>query len=102
MKTTLTQLVSVAGQAEKLFEKAAKAWETGNNSGNTERMTIYEKRCEDYRKLAEDLLAPFGITCDYPGLHPSFKVNGFGHHSVMSALSAAVGEIVAGEAVACV
>lgn len=36
------------------------------------------------------LLKPFGISCEWPGLFPSFTVKGYSYHTVRAALSAAV------------
>jgi hypothetical protein len=94
MKTTLNQLIAAIDRAENYFGCAAKAWETGNNSGDSETMRRAEARCDRLRRQGEEVLAPFGIECDCPGLYPSFAVNGFTYHSVQSALDAVVGEIV--------
>lgn len=46
MKTlTVVQAKHLADKADTLFEKAARAWERGNNSGNSERLAIEEQRC---------------------------------------------------------
>src|SRR3546814_2687039 len=43
-----------------------------------------------FRSRAEALLTPLGIEVDYPGLYPSFTVNGYSYHSTESAVSAAL------------
>ncbi|MES2367362.1 MAG: hypothetical protein V4563_15910 [Pseudomonadota bacterium] len=78
-------------QADRLFERAARAWVRGNNSGNA--AVTYPKclkLCERYRNEAEALLTPLGIEIDYPGLYPSFTVAGYSYHSTESAVSAAL------------
>jgi len=93
VKTTLNQLISTIENAERLFDQAAKAWVRGNNSGNTDTLSSCQDKTDRLRAEGEALLKPFGIECDYPGLYPSFKVNGYDEHSIQSAISAAVGEI---------
>ena len=90
MKLTLLQAIALVEKVDALFDKAARAWERGNNSGNSEQLARGEALCEQYRKEAEALLAPLGIAVDYPGLYPSFTVRGYSHHSTVSAVSAAM------------
>lgn len=93
MKTlTVVQAKHLADKADTLFEKAARAWERGNNSGDSERLAIEEKRCDHLRNEAETLLKPLGIVCDYPGLYPSFKVAGFDYYDCLGAISAAIAD----------
>ncbi len=77
-------------QADRLFERAARAWTRGNNSGSSDTMKRMNALCERYRNEAEALLTPLGIVVDYPGLYPSFTVGGFSYHSTESAVSAAL------------
>jgi hypothetical protein len=86
---TLLQTNALIRQADSLFKRAATAWTIGNNSGDAGVYDDFCKRCENYRNKAEDLLKPLGITVDYPGLFPSFTVDGFSYHSTESAVSAA-------------
>lgn len=91
MKTlTVVQAKHLADEAERLFDKAAAAWVRGNNSGNTATMDRCNTQCDKLRRDAEKLLTPLGIVVDYPGLYPSFTVDGYGHHSTLSAVSAAM------------
>jgi hypothetical protein len=87
---TILQVNALIRKADKLFDSAARAWERGNNSGNNATMAACEARCETLRNEAEQLLKPLGIEVDYPGLYPSFTVNGFGYHTTESAVSAAL------------
>ena len=84
------QAAFLAKQADRLFTRAAKAWERGNNSGNSEALDRGERQCDRYRMRAEALLKPLGIAVDYPGLYPSFTVNGHSEHSTLNAVSAAL------------
>ncbi len=77
-------------QADRLFERAARAWERGNNSGGGAQYQRGLKLCEQYRNEAEALLAPLGIAVDYPGIYPSFTVAGYSYYSTESAVSAAL------------
>lgn len=80
-------------RADKLFRRAALTWERGNNNASIPGYYAKcMKRCEKLRNEAEALLSPLGIKCDYPGLYPSFKVNGYDEHSTQNAVSAALGE----------
>jgi hypothetical protein len=87
---TLLEVLRIINDADSLFRRAAKAWERGNNSGDSAYMTRMEKQTDSCRARAEDKLAPFGITCDYPGLYPSFEVRGHSYNTTESAVSAAV------------
>lgn len=94
MNTTKPMPLTVANRlirdADTLFERAARAWVRDTNSGNNDMMRRCNKQCDDYRRKAEALLAPLGIEVDYPGLYPSFKVNGFEEHSTEQAVSSAL------------
>lgn len=92
-KMTVAQVVFMAARADKLFEQAARAWVRGDGSGNSKAYHKGLNKCERLRTEAEALLAPLGIETDYPGLYPSFKVNGRHEYSVINAISAALGEI---------
>jgi hypothetical protein len=89
-KLTVVQAAFLAEKCEKLFERAAQAWVSGNNSGDNAYNKRAVVRCDKFRTEAEALLKPYGIEVDYPGLYPSFKVKGFEEHTVLSALSAAL------------
>lgn len=92
MKTTMTlqQANALIERADSLFRRAARAWERGSNSGNGDGLRHGEKQCERFRNQAEELLKPLGIVVDYPGLYPSFTLNGFAYHTTESAVSAAL------------
>lgn len=83
MKMTEDQAKAFATSVEYFFEKAAKTWELGNNSGHGATLTRCEAECEKLRDMGEALLAPFGITCDYPGLYPCFRWDGHDYHDVL-------------------
>lgn len=92
MKTTMTlqQANALIERADSLFKRAARAWERGNNSGNGQLLTHGENQCDRFRTQAEALLTPLGVAVDYPGLYPSFTVNGGSYHTTESAVSAAL------------
>jgi hypothetical protein len=90
MRMTTIQAVALADRADRLFRRAALAWERGNNSGNDAALKLGENQCEKLRNQAEALLKPLGIVVDYPGLYPSFTVRGFAEHSTIAAISAAL------------
>ena len=90
MKTTLTQANQTIETADSLFHRAAKTWERGNNSGNSETLKRCEEKCDAFRVRAEKLLAPFGVCVDYTGLYPSFDFGGISYHTTESAVSAAL------------
>lgn len=87
---TLLEANKLIETCDSLFHRAAKAWERGNNSGNSECLERCEKQCDAFRDRAEKLLQPLGVVVDYPGLYPSFMVNGFAYHTTESAVSAAL------------
>lgn len=72
------QVRKLIEMADAKFELSAKAWEIGNNSGNPETLATMEKRHVRLASEGEAMLAPLGIKCDWPGLYPSFEING--HH----------------------
>jgi hypothetical protein len=87
---TLLDILRTISEADSLFQRAAKAWERGNNSGDSAYLSRMEKQCDACRARAEEKLAPFAIEIDYPGLYPSFKVDGYAYNTTESAVSAAV------------
>lgn len=89
-KMTLVQANATIERADRLFLRAARAWERGNNSGNDRGMERGVAQCGKLRDQAEALLAPLGIVVDYPGLYPSFTVGGYSCHTTESAVSAAL------------
>ena len=89
-KMTVAQAAFLADQVERMFERAARQWVRGNNSGNPDTLKRCERKCDKLRRGAVSLLAPLHIEVDFPGLYPSFKVRGFDHHSALSAISAAL------------
>jgi hypothetical protein len=89
-KITLQQANAIIDRAESLFQRAARAWERGNNSRDGAALERGNRQCDQMRAQAEELLKPFGIAVDYPGLYPSFTVAGYSYHTTESALSAAL------------
>jgi len=72
-------------QAIKFINRAADAWERGNNSGNSEKLEKACKICDQLRSEAETILKEYGITTDYPGLYPTYKIeNGFTFYDLES------------------
>jgi hypothetical protein len=80
--------MNIIKESMTLFNRAATAWEDGNNSGNAKILAHKEKECKDLRSRAEKLLMPLGIKVDYPGLYPIFRVNGRDFHDIVSAVDA--------------
>ena len=78
-------------RANAYFRRSAKAWVEGNNSGNPETLELMTGIERDTAQKGEALLAPLGIKCDWPGLYPSFTVNGYSEHDTESAVLAALG-----------
>lgn len=98
---TYSELCAIERKAAKHFEASAAAWERANNSGNPPEYRARQSRRElTEADKGEALLKPFGIACDWPGLYPSFKVDGYTYHDLRSALSAAVSVEIPGEAFA--
>lgn len=58
------------------FERAARAWDEGNNSGSPAGLRRGEIACEQARAEAEHVLRVIlGIRCTYPGLYPVFALS---------------------------
>ena len=89
-RMTVAEAKFLADKAEALFQKAARAWERGNNSGDNDTLRRCNNQCDDYREKAEAILKPMGIETDYPGLYPSFMVRGGTYYTPLSAISAAL------------
>jgi len=87
-KPQVTKLIEMA---DAKFRLSAKAWEYGNNSGDSQVMTVADKRSRRLAREGEALLSPLGIKCDWPGLYPTFTVNGYSEHSTESAVLVALG-----------
>lgn len=79
--------VIVAAAIESVFNRAAKCWVDGSNSGNSETYRQKCHACDLLRRDAEELLAVLGeCEVDYPGLYPSFRVNGYSEYCVLGVL----------------
>lgn len=78
----------VAAQFDHVWKQSALAWEQGNNSGDSAILTMKEKESRMWGGIGERMLALLGITCDWPGLYPSYKVAGYDYHSALSAILA--------------
>jgi hypothetical protein len=72
-------LDAVAIQLRRWFERAAKAWVDGNNSGSAKLLKAGDVECDRLRFQAERLLGIFGVWCRYPGLYPTYHTNKGGH-----------------------
>lgn len=86
------QVSALILRADALFRLSAKAWERGNNSGNP---LTFERETARERSLARDgeaILRPLGITCDWPGLYPSFKAAGYHEYTTEAAVLSALGK----------
>lgn len=77
-----------ARHLERLYENAARAWERGNNSGNSAILNREEDNCDKIRETADRLMALWQIKVDYPGLYPSFQFDGGDYYSAESVLIA--------------
>lgn len=66
------------------FIRGAKAWESGNNSGDNRYLEKMLGQCDLFRARAERVLALWGIEVDYPGLYPAFKWRGHWYHDTTS------------------
>lgn len=58
------------------MRSAADAWTEGNNSGDPDKLAECERRCGWLREDAQTVLALWGISCDFPGLYPTYKRGG--------------------------
>ena len=74
-------------KADRLFHKAADAWERGNNSGDNDTLVCYDSLSDGYQKHAEIILKPLGITVDYPGLYPIYHYKDRDFYDAQSLIS---------------
>ena len=79
---------AILNQCNKLFDRAARAWERGNNSGDNAYMIRSKLNQNHLHRKAEKLLDPLGIDCSYPGLYPCFYFNEYQYHDLASVLDA--------------
>jgi hypothetical protein len=89
--TNRAHLASLISRAEAYFKLSAKAWEDGNNSGDPKFLAKMTREEIHQARNGERLLNPLGIKCDWPGLYPSFEVNGYHEYTTQSAVLAALG-----------
>ncbi len=85
------QVSKLIEMADAKFKLSAKAWEDGNNSGDAEILAAQTRRERRLAREGEALLAPLGIKCSWPGLYPSFEVNGFHEYATSAAVLVALG-----------
>lgn len=78
-------------RADAYFKLSAQAWEDANERSNQYRVRLLETRHQKMGDNGAALLKPFGIKCDWPGLYPSFAVNGYHEYTTQAAVLAALG-----------
>lgn len=86
-------VAALIARADAMFEMSRRAWLKANDCGSDSK--VYTLHTEREIRTANDgaaLLAPLGISVEWPGLYPSFKVNGFEEHTTRAAVLAAVGQ----------
>ena len=86
------QVRKLIEMADAKFRLSAKAWEDGNNSGDSQIMADMTKRENRLAREGAALLAPLGIKCDWPGLYPSFQVKGYWEYNTQAAVLEALGK----------
>ncbi len=87
-----TQVANLIGRVNALINLSARACIQGTHSGHPE--AHYKTLSERENTTAEQaaaLLAPLGISTDWPGPYPSFAVNGYSEHTTEAAVLAALG-----------
>lgn len=87
-----TEVASLIRRADAYFLLSAKAWIEGNGSGDAKILAECAKEENKQAQNGESLLKPFGIETDWPGLYPSFKVNGFSEYTTEAAVLSAIGQ----------
>lgn len=86
---TRKELYTLRNKITRLVNASAKAWERGSNSGNNATLAQCTREENDLATRAEALLSRHcpGVTMDWPGLYPCYKVPGKGEeHTVEGAL----------------
>lgn len=87
-----TQVASLVERAEAHFSRAARYWVRGNNSGNADTLAGMEQAADRAQAKGCALMTALGIKTSFPGLYPSFEVNGFTQYTVQNAVLAALGQ----------
>ena len=64
------------------IESSARAWTRGNNSGDSDTLAREEANCARLRSHVETLMAAIGVAMDWPGLYPTYRLNGRGYYSL--------------------
>ncbi len=72
----------------RIVDRSKRAWEESNDGDNSEALrkseSDKEKECGE---ILESMCALLGIEIYWPGLYPSFKVNGYSCHTIEDALA---------------
>lgn len=87
------QVANLVKRFNSYVKLSKSAWERRQDS----RLTPAQYRALENREMrmgenAEMLLRPLGIKCDWPGLYPSFTVNGYCEHTTEAAVLSAIGK----------
>ena len=90
MQLTLTQANDLVDRCDRLFHRAAKAYERGTKERTILDMARTMKQVNAIRKRAEAILEPLGVVVSYPGPYPSFEVNSETYYTTEAAVSAAL------------
>lgn len=85
------QVRALITRADAKFRLSAKAWERGQNSGDSDIMEACNRRADRLGDEGAAMLAPLGIKCSWPGLYPAHEVNGFMEYTTEAAVLAALG-----------
>ena len=85
------EIIRLVAEVSNLANASKRSWERANDRETPESVRPYyerkENECADKIKLICD---KFGIAIQWPGLYPSFKVNGYEEHSFENAILAAL------------
>ena len=79
-------------RADAMFELSRKAYIRANDSRSKENPDVNTAIENRTANDGAALLAPLGVSVDWPGLYPSFTVNGYEEHTTRAAVLAAVGQ----------
>lgn len=70
-----------------LVERNKRSWETENTTKKPELISAAIRVQEEIGNKLESMCFLLGIEIDWPGLYPSFKMNGYSCHTIEDALA---------------
>lgn len=79
-----SEVNSLVAQIERTLEQACRSYEFANDGAISEEdRNFYEARRQRLMNEVESILFIYGITCDWPGLYPTFSKGNKRDHNLL-------------------